>query len=97
MSFLFLAKSQSRKISLYYAPTILCAFASLREINYIAIENQNNITIEKIVISDISGKMVYYIEKPINTINLENLTRGMYLVNIFTSDKKECFKILKED
>ncbi len=63
----------------------------------LTIENQNNITIEKIVISDISGKMVYYIEKPINTINLENLTRGMYLVNIFTSDKKECFKILKED
>ncbi len=59
----------------------------------------NDITIQQIIISDITGKTILYrddISEPLTYIDLSKYENGMYIVHVITQHKTFDIKILKE-
>lgn len=65
--------------------------------DFLNIENPNNTSIDRIMIVDILGKIVFNTNNTVNSINLENLKAGLYFVKIYNANTTECFKIIKEN
>lgn len=63
----------------------------------LTISNPDNIIIDKVVISDVLGKITMTSPGSISSIHLENLKNGLYFVKIFSAGKTECFKIIKSN
>ncbi|WP_298223882.1 T9SS type A sorting domain-containing protein [Flavobacterium sp.] len=63
----------------------------------LTIQTNNNLTIDKIILSDISGKTVMtQTSAPNNQVNVEQLAAGMYLIKAFSGDQKFQAKFIKQ-
>ena len=62
----------------------------------LTIQNQGNTSLDKIIITDVSGKTV--IEQTQNTTqgNIEKLANGMYILQAFSGEEKFRAKFIKE-
>ena len=56
----------------------------------------DGITIDKITIVDITGKVVVKQTENLSTINVEKLAKGVYIVTAYAGDKKYQEKFIKE-
>ena len=63
--------------------------------NILTIHNLENKLIDKITISDLTGKKVLEQNNNSNTINVENLQNGMYLLQILSEGKSAVSKFIK--
>src|SRR5690606_29806995 len=54
-----------------------------------------DLIIDSIVMFDLLGKQIMYIEKPSNRINVSNLSEGMYLLKIQTENKTVIKRFVK--
>ena len=63
------------------------------ELNF---KNPKQVTLDKVEIFDIEGKLVKTFSKVDNQINLENLDQGVYFVKVKSVENSEIFKILKQ-
>lgn len=63
--------------------------------NILSIQNFENKLIDKITILDLTGKMVLEQENNSNSINVENLQSGMYLLQILSEEKSCVSKFIK--
>ena len=62
----------------------------------INIENSNFQKIDKIIISDFTGKTILEANENTNQLNLENLEVGVYIINISSNGKSNKMKIIKK-
>ncbi len=60
------------------------------------IENSNFQKIDKIIISDFTGKTILEANENTNQLNLENLEVGVYIINISSNGKSNKMKIIKK-
>ena len=58
--------------------------------------NNENYTIEKITITDITGKKVYEHDGNNSQINIQNINQGMYFLNVFSEGKIYPLKFIKK-
>lgn len=63
--------------------------------NILTIQNVDNKLIDKVTISDLTGKKVLEQNNNSNIINVENLQKGMYLLQIFSGEKNVVSKFIK--
>ena len=56
----------------------------------------NNVSIDKIIVVDAMGKIVLVQNKNANQINVENLTSGIYLIQVYSGDEKFQTKFIKK-
>ena len=56
----------------------------------------NNVSIDKIIIVDGMGKIVLQQSESTNVINVENLTAGIYLIQVYSGDEKFQTKFIKK-
>ncbi|TRX21619.1 T9SS type A sorting domain-containing protein [Flavobacterium franklandianum] len=63
--------------------------------NILTITNPENTSIDKISITDITGKKVLEQNDGTNTLNLENLQNGMYLLQVISNGKNTISKFIK--
>jgi hypothetical protein len=61
----------------------------------INLKTQNNIQIDKIVVTDLTGKKVVEINNA-NQINVAKLSAGLYIVEAFSGEEKFISKFIKE-
>ncbi len=61
----------------------------------INIDLKDNYTINRVVISDITGKIVFSQNNNDKIINIENFSNGMYFIEINCEEKKLTYKFLK--
>ena len=59
-------------------------------------QNPNNFTIDKIIITDLTGKTVREQEQNTSQINVAQLASGMYILQAFSGEKKYTSKFLKK-
>jgi alpha-tubulin suppressor-like RCC1 family protein len=64
--------------------------------DFLSIQNLSNTTIDKIVVMDMSGKTILEQTQKSTKVNVQNLAKGMYLLQVFSGDKKWQSKFLKE-
>jgi len=64
--------------------------------NRLFIQPSPKITIEKIVVTDFSGKIILSQSQDFHSISVEQLARGMYFVTLFSGDKQYSNKFIKE-
>jgi Secretion system C-terminal sorting domain len=64
--------------------------------DFLNIQNTSNSQINKVVITDITGKTVLQQEKNTTQLDVQNLAKGMYLLQISTGDEKWQSKFLKQ-
>ena len=62
----------------------------------LTIQNPNNITIDKITITDLTGKTVREQEQNTTQINVAQLASGMYILQAFSGEKKYTNKFFKK-
>ena len=77
-------ESQKTKNSIFIFPNPVS--------NYLIIETSN--TVLAVQINDLSGKNVLKINNPTNTINLSDVTRGIYFIKVITSDGEFLNKLI---
>lgn len=63
--------------------------------NILNIVNMKNRTIKKVIISDVSGKIVYESNSNDSIINIEQFIDGIYIIRINSEDKTEFLKFIK--
>lgn len=63
--------------------------------NTLNISLQENLEIQKVVIYDVTGKQVKYQEGNTDSINVEDLKSGFYLLEVTINDKSEVKKFIK--
>ena len=56
----------------------------------------NNTSINKIIITDLTGKIVKEQTQNTTTINVENLAQGMYILEAYSGEQKMVSKFVKE-
>lgn len=56
----------------------------------------NNSEISKVTVTDLSGKKILEQNGNLKTINIENLAKGMYVLEVFSEQNKMVSKFLKE-
>ena len=78
-------KTNDNKFSIFPNPTN----------NILTIHNLENKSIDKITILDLTGKKVLEQKNNSNTINVENLQNGMYLLQILSEGKSAVSKFIK--
>ncbi len=66
-------------------------------INILTLESAYNLVFDKIIITDLTGKIVLEQTQNTNQINVENLDKGIYIIQAFSSDKKFTNKFIKEE
>lgn len=59
------------------------------------IQNPSKITIDKVFVTDMTGKKVIE-QNNSSQINVQNLAKGMYVLEVIAGDKKEVRKFIKE-
>ncbi len=64
--------------------------------DFLTIQNASNTAIDKIIVSDISGKTVLQQNQNASQVNVQNLSKGMYLLQVVSGDNKWQSKFLKE-
>ena len=64
--------------------------------DFLTIQNSSNTEIDKIIVSDISGKTVLQQNQNASQVNVQNLSKGMYLLQVFSGDNKWQSKFVKE-
>ena len=57
---------------------------------------QTNTTIDKIIITDLSGKIILEQRQNTNQVNIEQLSVGMYFIEVFSGDEKFTSKFMKK-
>jgi hypothetical protein len=62
----------------------------------ITLLNSSNLIITKIIITDLSGKIIIEKLQNSNQINVEKLARGVYILQVFSKDEKFISKFVKE-
>lgn len=62
----------------------------------LSIKNESNILIDKIRISDVTGKVILHQNQNTTQINIQNLSKGIYFLELFAGSKKENRKFIKE-
>jgi hypothetical protein len=80
------AKIASTKITVYPNPT-----SSILYIN-----PSEAVTIDKVVVVDITGKTVLHQNQNSNQINIEKLAKGFYIIEAYSGNKKLTSKFVKE-
>jgi hypothetical protein len=60
------------------------------------IEIEDNISLDKIAVTDVSGKTVIVQTETTTQINTENLANGMYLIQAFSGENKYQAKFIKQ-
>ena len=56
----------------------------------------NGINIEKIILTNVLGKIVFEATQHLSKVNVESFQSGIYILNIYTNDKKYNIKFIKE-
>jgi hypothetical protein len=64
--------------------------------DFLNIETTLNTEIEKVIVTDISGKTILEQNQKTNQVNVQNLSKGIYLLQVLSGDKKWQSKFLKE-
>ena len=64
--------------------------------DFLSIQTSLNNEIDKVIVTDLSGKIVLKQYQNSNQVNVQNLAKGMYLLQIFSGDNKWNSKFLKE-
>ncbi|MBL7885374.1 MAG: T9SS type A sorting domain-containing protein [Flavobacterium sp.] len=64
--------------------------------NLINLKFPHGITIDKIVITELTGKIILTLTENITQINTENLSNGVYFVQAFSEEKKYQSKFIKQ-
>ncbi len=80
------AQQNQLKLELYPNPS-----ASL-----LNIQTPNNIRIEKIIISDLNGKIVIEKTQNTNQVTIDKLSAGLYIIQVFSGEEKLQSKFIKE-
>lgn len=57
---------------------------------------ENNVILNKVRIIDLSGKIILTQTFNCTNINVENLIKGMYILEVFSDNEKQVFKIFKQ-
>ena len=60
------------------------------------LQNPTNITIDKIMVTDLTGKIILEQTQNTNQINVEKLATGIYILQAFSGEEKFTSKFLKE-
>ncbi len=60
------------------------------------LQTKTDTTIDKIIITDLSGKIILEQTQNTNQVNVEQLSVGMYFIEAFSGDEKNTSKFLKE-
>ncbi len=60
------------------------------------LQTKTDTTIDKIIITDLSGKIILEQTQNTNQINIEQLSKGMYFIEAFSGDEKFTSKFVKE-
>lgn len=63
--------------------------------DYISIQTSLNTEIDTVIVTDLSGKVVLQQNQNTNKVNVQNLAKGMYLLQVFSRDKNWKSKFLK--
>lgn len=64
--------------------------------DFLTIQTSLNTDIDKVIVTDLSGKIVLQQNSKGNNLNVQNLTKGMFLIQISSGDKQHKTKFLKE-
>jgi alpha-tubulin suppressor-like RCC1 family protein len=64
--------------------------------HFLSIQNLSDAEIDKVLVIDISGKIIPQQSQSTTQVNVQNLAKGMYLLQVFSGDKKWQSKFLKE-
>jgi hypothetical protein len=59
-------------------------------------QNPNNVTIDKISITDLAGKTILQLEQNATQINVEQLATGMYILQAYSGEEKYTTKFIKK-
>jgi hypothetical protein len=62
----------------------------------LSFQNPNNVTINKISITDLAGKTILQLEQNATQINVEQLATGMYILQAYSGEEKYTTKFLKK-
>lgn len=62
----------------------------------LTIQNPNNVTIDKLVITDLAGKTILQQEQNATQINVEQLASGMYILQAYSGEEIYTTKFLKK-
>lgn len=60
------------------------------------LQNPTNITIDKIMVTDLTGKIILEQTQNTNQVNVEKLATGIYILQAFSGEEKFTSKFLKE-
>ncbi len=60
------------------------------------LQNPTNITIDKIMVTDLTGKIILEQTQNTNQVNVEKLSTGIYILQAFSGEEKFTSKFLKE-
>ena len=63
--------------------------------NLIQIQSKDNLTIDKVIITDLTGKVIIEQALDTNTINIAQLASGMYLIKAFSGQQAFTSKFMK--
>ena len=64
--------------------------------DFLTIQNSSNTVIDKVIITDLAGKTILQQNQNTTQLDVQNLAKGMYLLQIFSGEKKNQIKFLKE-
>ena len=78
-------ENERNTISVYPNPTS----------NFLSIQNSLGTTINKVIVTDLSGKVVAKANQNITKVDVQNLAKGMYIVQIFSDDMQWQQKFMK--
>jgi hypothetical protein len=62
----------------------------------LTIQNTSNNTIDKVIVTDISGKIILQQNQNTNQVDVQNLAKGMYILQAFSGKEKFTSKFVKE-
>jgi hypothetical protein len=74
------------KISVYPNPTK----------DFLNIQTASNTAFDKVIVTDLSGSTVLQQNQNTTQVNVQNLAKGMYLLQVISGDQKQQTKFLKE-
>ena len=62
----------------------------------LTIQNASNNAIDKVIVTDISGKIILQQNQNTNQVDVQNLAKGMYILQAFSGKEKFTSKFIKE-
>jgi hypothetical protein len=64
--------------------------------DFLNIQNTSNTAIDKVIVTDLAGKTILQQNQNTTQVDVQNLAKGMYLLQVFSGDKKQQTKFLKQ-